>query len=215
MTMTVRPFLVLTICFISLVAIGQDTLTYEQLQLKDFPKKFKNGQEFKIYMAKDSLLYIIGDTLIIGKPATKTTLNMAIPSIITSNLNMNVYSTVLVGKWSTNVLTGPQFLVEGANGVKVVINNIQTRHYKLNKDVFAFVYFTVNALDKKSINYTLSSIDQAVEIGEVINPKRPMTKDEAIAKLKQAKELLDLELMSKEDYEALKQKLAPIIMKNQ
>ncbi len=39
-----------------------------------------------------------------------------------------------------------------------------------------------------------------------------MTRDEAIAKLKEAKELLDLEMMSQEDYDALRKELSPIIM---
>ena len=42
-----------------------------------------------------------------------------------------------------------------------------------------------------------------------------MTREEAIAKLREAKELLDLEMMSQEDYDALKKELSPIIMNNQ
>lgn len=41
-----------------------------------------------------------------------------------------------------------------------------------------------------------------------------MTRDEAIAKLKQSKELMEVDMMSKEEFEELKKELAPII-KNQ
>jgi hypothetical protein len=215
MTMTIKLLLLVFACFGCFITNGQDTLIYEQLQLKDVAKKFKNAQEFKVYKSRDTTIYTIGDTLIIGKPATKTTANMGVPSITASSISMNVYSTILVGKWGTNMLVGPQFLGEGANGTKIVINNIQVRHFKLNKDVFAFVYFTVSALDKKGIIYTVSSIDQSIETGEVINPRRAMTREEAITKLKEAKELFDLELISREKYDSLKQKLSPIIMKNQ
>jgi hypothetical protein len=40
-----------------------------------------------------------------------------------------------------------------------------------------------------------------------------MTKEEAIAKLKETKELLDLGMIKQEDYDKLKLELTPIIMK--
>ena len=52
----------------------------------------------------------------------------------------------------------------------------------------------------------------AIESGEIFLKNRKMTRDEAIAKLKEAKELLDLEMMSQEDYDALRKELSPIIM---
>jgi hypothetical protein len=54
-------------------------------------------------------------------------------------------------------------------------------------------------------------IDDALETGEVINPNAPMTREQAIAKLKESKELLDLEMMTQAEYDAIKEKLAPII----
>lgn len=41
-----------------------------------------------------------------------------------------------------------------------------------------------------------------------------MTRDEAIAKLKEAKELLEIDMMSKEEFDKLKKELAPIITNN-
>jgi len=38
-----------------------------------------------------------------------------------------------------------------------------------------------------------------------------MTRDEAIVKLKEAKELMEIDMISKEKFEALKKELAPII----
>ena len=51
-------------------------------------------------------------------------------------------------------------------------------------------------------------------MGEVINPNRRMTRNEAIDKLKESKELLELEIISQEEYDAIKKKLTPIIMKD-
>ena len=61
----------------------------------------------------------------------------------------------------------------------------------------------------------MSLPELAIESGEILLKNRKMTREEAIAKLREAKELLDLEMMSQEDYDALKKELSPIIMNNQ
>ena len=62
-------------------------------------------------------------------------------------------------------------------------------------------------------NKYLSVLDTeiAYEIGEVRLANRLMTREEAIAKLKEAKDLLDLDLMTQEEYDALRKELTPII----
>ena len=45
-------------------------------------------------------------------------------------------------------------------------------------------------------------------------PSSMMTRDEAIAKLKESKDLLELDMMSQEEYDELRKKLAPIIKGN-
>lgn len=56
--------------------------------------------------------------------------------------------------------------------------------------------------------------DNALETSEIINPKAKMTRDQAISKLKEAKDLLDLKMMTEAEYEILKNDLTPIIMPN-
>ena len=56
------------------------------------------------------------------------------------------------------------------------------------------------------------NLERAISLGELINPNAPLTREQAIAKLKEAKDLVELEMMSKEDFEALKAELTPIIM---
>lgn len=41
-----------------------------------------------------------------------------------------------------------------------------------------------------------------------------LTREQAIAKLKETKDLLDLDMITKDEYEKLKKELTPIIMKN-
>ena len=63
------------------------------------------------------------------------------------------------------------------------------------------------------INKYLSVMDTelAIESGEVLLKNRKMTRDEAIAKLKEAKDLMDIEMMTREKFEELKKELTPII----
>lgn len=53
-------------------------------------------------------------------------------------------------------------------------------------------------------------LEQAVKYGEV--QTSILTREQAIKKLKEAKDLLDLEMMTKSEYEKIKEKLTPIIM---
>ena len=63
------------------------------------------------------------------------------------------------------------------------------------------------------INKYLSVMDTelAIESQEVLLENRKMTRDEAIAKLKEAKELVEIEMMTKDEFEELKKELTPII----
>ena len=60
----------------------------------------------------------------------------------------------------------------------------------------------------------LTISDDAFLNGEVINPNKPMTREEAIAKLKEAKDLMDLGLISEKEFKAMRSELQPLIMGN-
>ena len=52
-------------------------------------------------------------------------------------------------------------------------------------------------------------LSKAISLGEFINPNAPLNRQQAIAKLKEAKDLLELDMMSKEEFDALKAELSP------
>ena len=51
----------------------------------------------------------------------------------------------------------------------------------------------------------------SLDIGELINPNAPMSKEQAITKLKEAKELFELGVMTEADFNELRTELIPII----
>jgi hypothetical protein len=74
-------------------------------------------------------------------------------------------------------------------------------------------YFVV-AVGKTSIGLTnyYITIEEAIENGEI--ETSIMTRSQAIDELKEAKDLLDLEIMTQQEYDTIKEKLIPIIKSN-
>lgn len=60
----------------------------------------------------------------------------------------------------------------------------------------------------------LIDYDNAFQTGEIINRNAAYNRDQAIAKLKEAKELLDLDVITQLEYDSIKSKLTPIIQLN-
>ena len=55
------------------------------------------------------------------------------------------------------------------------------------------------------------NLEIAVTQGEIINPNAIMTRDRAIEVLKEAKDLFDLDMMSQDEYDAIRAEVTPII----
>jgi len=100
---------------------------------------------------------------------------------------------------------------------KVVVNEIKTYH-RGSKNKPLYVVMVLGEINGRAfgINKYLSVMDTelGIESGEILLKNRKMTREEAIAKLKEAKELLEIDMMSKEEFEELKKELAPIITNN-
>ena len=94
---------------------------------------------------------------------------------------------------------------------EIVVERI--RIYRTKKTITSLVDFT----NKDGTNTgfgkygNILNLEKAILLGEIINPNAAMTRTEAIAKLKESKDLLDLEMMTQEEYDKIKNKLAPII----
>jgi hypothetical protein len=180
---------------------SDDTLFVSQLSDREYYKKFKDNYEFKYIKLMDGSVLGVGDEVKFGKPVggnrvAQTNIGIGSGSVHTTE----AYSTMVLGRLGLSVMGGMQWLPSaGIVGTKIKILEIKRSRIILGTErAFA----------------TVLNLEQAFLIGELENLKRPMNRNEAIAKLKESKDLLDLGMMQQEDYNKLKSELTPIIMGN-
>ena len=217
--------IILTFLFSPLFLFSQNgNLNFNQTQDKEFCKKYKNYSEFSSYFSKDGLLINIGDTLILGKAFKKKD----------KYLFKDKFRYVAKGKAKGNTTEDFNFLEHTLKSSYVVVKNIFVTHsdddsYRLwtnrrEMPLYVSIYVMNPELGSKSASflskvaktskYTVLDIEKAFEFGEVLNPNQPLSRSEAILKLKESKDLLELGLIEQAAYENLRKKLTPIIMKN-
>lgn len=90
---------------------------------------------------------------------------------------------------------------------KVIVDKLKTYGTKYS-GYKMYAHFKGYGLIPVLIDY-----DTALEVGEIKNAKNRLTKEQAITKLKEAKELLDLGVIKQVDYEKLKTELTTYILK--
>ena len=126
---------------------------------------------------------------------------------------ITVGDTIKLGQPSGNdhflfIQQGGQYVAPWLADKEVVVTKIKSYGSK-KKGYILFVQFKGFGMIPVYIQY-----DNAIGAGEVLSKNAPLTKKQAITKLKEAKELLDLELITVEKYDSIKNVLTPLIMKN-
>ncbi len=180
---------------------SDDTLYSAQLGDREYYKRYKDNYQFKFIKLIDGTVLGVGDYVTFGKPVGGNRVAQVNTGIGSSNVSTTgAYSTMVSGRLGLSVMSGMQWLPATLEGTKLPILEIKRGRIILGKDV--------------AVATVLYSIETSFEKGELINPKRPMNRTEAIAKLKESKDLLDLGMMKQEDYDKLKSQLASIISQN-
>jgi len=186
-----------------------EDVTYNQTQDISYTKKIKNGTNFNSYLTKSGSLISLGDTLILGSPIGG---GQSYNELTGST--QGVYSTIIVGNMTTQMLTGPQFLTANFMGNYIIVEKIYAYHAKMTRKSPINILAVVKDPDLAAFaRRTISGMEKALEFGEIKLLNAPITRKEAIAKLKEAKDLLDLEIISQEEYDKLKAELTLIITK--
>ena len=208
--------LIILVLYLPLFTLAQqESLTYDQTQDIKFAEKYKNNTAIDAYRTKDGLTISIGDTLTIGN------------AVINRNRYLfdDVFSNIVIG--NTKGIKNKEFrpLPHNYSGSKVVVKSLFVTHQKFNGYklwpnrkqmplcVSVFVRNPKGATNIFSYpRKTILDIEKALSSGEIVNYNAPLSKEEAIKKLKESKDLMELDFLSKEEYEKLREKLTPIIL---
>ncbi|OWK69799.1 hypothetical protein [Pedobacter sp. AJM] len=225
-------FLILLLSGINIYAQENiDLLTYENTQDINFFNSIKNGAQVKEYVTVSKNSVKIGDTLMLGTPTSQEMNTRTYSGSYGTKARGGVAQSRSTSKKTYEFLqmgrpAGFGSIMAAMNGdaqsmadnslknTSVVVNEIKTYH-RGSKNKPLYVVMVLGEINGRAfgINKYLSVMDTelAIESGEILLKNRKMTRDEAITKLKEAKELMEIDMMSKEDFEKLKKELAPII----
>jgi hypothetical protein len=194
-----------TLVGISLMTIGtlsaQRSLTSAELRDISIATQFSNGDEILELTLPDGSVIKKGSELVFGKPINNS-----------SNYTRVYFGYMSLGK---ALLVTPVAMPGSWVGTKLIVDKLKVQHKKLSKESELAVMLYVQDPTLSSAlggnNRTITDIEMALTTGEIINPNAEMSREQAIAKLKESKDLLDLGLLTQEEYDTLKAKLTPII----
>ena len=145
----------------------------------------------------------------------------------------DTFATIAVGKVKSTNKNEMKFLPHRYSGTKVIVHSLFVSHEKYKgynplanrKEMPLYVSVFVknpkndfNSLQGVSKAFSISrktilDIEKSLYLGEMMSSNHiRLSREEAIKKLKESKDLMDLDLLSKEDYEKIRKDLTPIIM---
>jgi hypothetical protein len=168
--------------------------------LKEFSKQFKDKQTFE--SIKEDKIYKIGDKFKLGIPQ----------KVIGTFENTHFLSLYLVNAISTTLFSTTEIItmfVPGNNMYNIKEVEYTITKIGIRKDFGIASPFIV--LSNLGSEISTVSIYGSLLTKELIDPNAPMSSEEAISKLKGLKEKLDLELISKQEYDFQKNELSKFI----
>jgi len=180
-----KKLLVFSMVLVSFVSYGQKKISYDEM--KTFTKGAFEAADFDEYIAADGHVYKIGDTLKLGRPSSNKT-----------------FAFIDEG----SALVAPTPTSSNSSGTNSIIKRIYVGG---TKKMGFRIYFVGKGICGMCPQYYIN-VEEAMAVGEL--KSFGMNREQAITKLKEQKDLLDLGMISKEDFEKIKSELTPIIMKS-
>ena len=190
-----------------------DTLTFTKAnEDEDFYRKISNGTTIGTYIYEDGYTVSIGNKFILNEPSDS---NLTNNSEYALNSSGSAYSSIFVGEFSTgnSILMGVPTNYPISKDLEVEITKIKLMHAGGRKKPVVPIF--IFGRNSRKVLGTVFDIKGSLKLNEIIDPNAPMTRVEAISILKESKELLDLEMMTQEEYDKLKNELSPIIRKTE
>ncbi len=188
---------------VSMVSFSQkevsDTLDFNRIKEDGYLKNYKTNHQFLAMKMLDGSLIKAGDEITIGRPSSTNTIAQKNVGLTSGSISaVSAFNFLTIGRVGLSVMGGMQYLPSSFTNRKVRVKEIKKG-------------WTIYEFSEGGNVGTIMNVLDAVNTGEIINPNAAMTREQAIAKLKEAKDLVDLGMMSKEEFEKMKTELAKII----
>ena len=212
-----------------------EKLTYEEANNIDYFIKVKNNTKVLEYITQDGNSLKVGDTLVLGRPTSESSISttygggaskggISAGGARTKTRVNKEFEFIRLGRPAgfgnvMSAMNGEGATMAGVNlaGEVVKIDEIKVAHKGSKKKPLRLILI-IGEINGRAfgINKYLSVLDTdlAMSYGEILLKNRKMTRDEALAKLKEAKDLMDLGLMSEDEFKAMRSELQPLIMEN-
>ena len=200
------------------------SLSFDQTQDKVYFKSIKNRTNFLSYTSSNDSKISIGDTLILAKPSTRSLQANGIGSNGIAQFDSKEqqrFEFVQYGK--RLILRNNQFFSNQdpdaypssrLSNERVIVKEIVAIHKGSRKKPLA-VYLVLGELNNRAFgiykHLTVADVENALIYGEIKLQNATLSRDEAIFKLKEAKELLDLDVITIQEYQKIKAKMSPLI----
>lgn len=207
-----KVLLGLTLTLGTLVSNAQDTLFVSKCSNIEWTSKYRNSDKFTYIQFEDGSILMVGDKMKLGKPSGTNESKKVNTGLFSSNVvTENQFSYITLGRMGMQMMSGMTYIPETFKNREIIIKELKIMHSGLSKNSLAVPYLI---FDNPVMDITTFNLKSALDNGELINPNRPMNRSEAIAKLKEQKELLDLGMVTKEEFDNLKNKLTSVINQN-
>lgn len=212
-----------------------EEISYKQANDINFFKSIKNGTRTNSYIFEDGNKVKVGDTLTLGSPTSGSSYSAAYgggsnlngTSAAIANIrtkNRKEYEFIIMGKPAGvgNILgamngVGPARASVNFQGRRVLVDEIILSHRGSKKKPLN-ARVQIGEINGRAFGInkylTVEDLDNAFSFGEILIGNMKMTREQAIVKLRESKELLELELLSQEEYDEIKKELTPIIRGN-
>lgn len=224
--------LMISLLFLSFTSIyAQDEikeLTYKDTQNSAVFESISNNTRILIYTADDGSIFKLGDTLVIGTPSGTITNTTAAGAGRTfgvakaSSRSKSNFQTIIMGRpagvasiMSAMAGEAPQNADASMQGEIVIIAEMKVVHKGSKKKPLELIILLGEPNGRAfGINKYMSVVDyeKSVLAGEIRSKNAPLNRDEAIAKLKESKDLMDLGIIDAAAYDKIKAELTPIIL---
>jgi hypothetical protein len=200
-----KVIMVSLFALVTIVSYGQkevsDTLDFNRVKEDGYLKIYKNNHQFAAMKMLDGSYINVGDEITIGKPSSNNIIAQNNTGIFSGSTSaVSAFNFLTIGRVGLSVMGGMQYLTGNFTNRKILVKEIKKG-------------WTIYEFSEGGSVGTIMNVLDAINTGEIINPNAAMTREQAIAKLKEAKDLVDLGMMSKEDFEKLKAELTPLIIK--